>query len=408
MQYDTDSSSAEAGPSRSHDDTKCRPPGRPFVLRLGELFSQRYARAIGLPLRQSQASALGPQVMPRTTLLNLTEGRGHDTLQSSQYVLGKDGRDASWPGANGFRGRRSAARDHRDGAPPFVEWARHEMRRSPATIARYREALNWVIRDVGDLPVARLNVGHILSLRRRMDQRGCGEARIAAILNALRSFLKFCCEVLRLTTLDPRQIRVPRIPRRDVVYLTKEEVNQFVRAIVGPGERWDESPLARLRFRALVEVLLGTGARISEVLSLDRRDVDSESREVKIVGKGRKQRVLFFTDRAMEWLGHYLGCRPDDPLRHPREPASPPELRRREDRLQWVLSAGAPQEEGDRACPSAHGGHDAPVQRLPDRAYQGVAWTRAAGYDVSVLPRARRPGGRGSSSALPTVRMRHA
>jgi len=129
-----------------------------------------------------------------------------------------------------------------------MEWARHEMRRPPSTIARYREALDWVIRDVGDLPVARLNVGHILSLRRKMDQRGCGEARIAAVLNALRSFLKFCRAVLRLVTLDPRQIRVPRVPRRDVVYLTKEEVGLFLRTIIGPEERWDEIPLARLRF----------------------------------------------------------------------------------------------------------------------------------------------------------------
>jgi len=105
---------------------------------------------------------------------------------------------------------------------------------------------------------------------------------------------------------------VPRIPRRDVAYLTKEEVDQYVRAIIGPGERWDEVPLIRLRFRALVEVLLGTGARISEVLALDRRDVDAQSREVKIIGKGRKQRVLFFTERAIEWLGRYLECRRDD------------------------------------------------------------------------------------------------
>jgi integrase len=83
------------------------------------------------------------------------------------------------------------------------------------------------------------------------------------------------------------------------VYLTKEEVNQFLSAIIGPGERWDETPVARLRFRALVEMLLGTGARISEILSLDRREVDSQTREVTIVGKGRKQRVLFFTDRAL-------------------------------------------------------------------------------------------------------------
>ena len=83
--------------------------------------------------------------------------------------------------------------------------------------------------------MARVNTAHILSLRRKMDQRGCGEARVAAILNALRSFLKFCRDVLRLAVLDPRHIRVPRMPRRDVEYLTKEEVDQYVRAIIGPG-----------------------------------------------------------------------------------------------------------------------------------------------------------------------------
>lgn len=187
------------------------------------------------------------------------------------------------------------------------------MRRSPLTIARYREALGWVIGDIADQPVAALNLGYVLSLRRKMEQRGCGEARIAAILNALRSFLRFCREVLRLSALDPCQIRAPRIPRRDVLYLTKEEVHQFLEAIIRPGECWDEMPLVRLRFRALVEVLLGTGARISEILSLDRRDVDVQRREVKIVGKGNKQRVLFLTDRALEWIGRYVSrCRDEE------------------------------------------------------------------------------------------------
>jgi len=186
------------------------------------------------------------------------------------------------------------------------------MRRAPLTIARYREALNWVIRDIGDLPLSTLNVAHVLSLRRNMDQRGCGEARVAAILNALRSFLRFCREVLRVAALDPRQIRVPRIASRDVLYLTKEEVDQFLEAIIRFGERWEDVPLPRLRFRALVEVLLGTGARISEILALDRRDVDVGGRAAKIVGKGNKQRLLFFTDRALEWLGRYLSRRRDD------------------------------------------------------------------------------------------------
>jgi len=90
-------------------------------------------------------------------------------------------------------------------APLFLEWARYEMRRAPATVERYGEALNWVIRDIGDQPVAGLHLGHLLTLRQKMAARGCREARIAAILHALRAFLKFCQEVVQVPTLSYRE-----------------------------------------------------------------------------------------------------------------------------------------------------------------------------------------------------------
>jgi integrase/recombinase XerD len=197
-------------------------------------------------------------------------------------------------------------------APAFLDWTRYELRRSQATITRYREALGWVVRDIGDIPVSRLHIGHVLDLRRRMDVRGCGEARMASILNSLRSLLKFSGTVLRLPVLDPRSVRIPRIPRRDVVYLTKEEIAQFLEVIVGADEAWETVPMRRLRFRALVEVLLGTGARISEILKLDRRDVRFDDREAKVIGKGQKERTLFFSERSLEWLRRYLERRRDD------------------------------------------------------------------------------------------------
>lgn len=197
-------------------------------------------------------------------------------------------------------------------APAFLDWTRYEMRRAPNTIQRYREALGWIVRDIGDQPVAFLHLGHILGLRRKMEERGCREARMAAILSALRSLLKFSRSVLRLRTIDPREVRIPRMPKRDVVYLSKEEVQRFLDAIIPAGKSWEEAMFSRLRFRALVEVLLGTGGRISEILSLDRSDVSLEHREAKIVGKGNKQRTLFFTERSLEWLGRYLSKRQDD------------------------------------------------------------------------------------------------
>src|SRR5262249_1001067 len=154
------------------------------------------------------------------------------------------------------------------------EWSRYDARRTPWTIRRYSEALVWVIRYIGDRPIATLHLEHLLSLRRQMGERGCREARVAAILNTVRSFLKFCRDIVGIPALDPQEVRVPRVPRRDVVYLTKDEVEAFVNAVVGPAEDWSRIPISRLRFRALVEVLLGTGARISEALSLNRSQID--------------------------------------------------------------------------------------------------------------------------------------
>ncbi len=218
-------------------------------------------------------------------------------------------------------------------APLFLEWARYEMRRASLTVQRYGEALQWVIRDIGDQPVAGLHLGHLLTLRQKMAARGCREARIAAILHALRAFLKFCQEVVQVPTLSYGEIRVPRIPRRDVVYLTTEEVQRFVDTIMAPGSSWEAVPLTRLRFRALVEVLLGTGARISEVLSLNRSDIHRERKEAKIIGKGNKERMLFFTDRALLWLERYLSRRWDNDEALFVTQGDPPRRLRQRDRI---------------------------------------------------------------------------
>jgi integrase/recombinase XerD len=70
--------------------------------------------------------------------------------------------------------------------------------------------------------------------------------------------------------------------------------------------------MVRLRLRAVVEVLLGTGARIGEALRLDRTTLSFERREGRAIGKGNKERILFFTDDSLAWVRRYLARRIDD------------------------------------------------------------------------------------------------
>ena len=200
--------------------------------------------------------------------------------------------------------------------PEFIRHGQVELSMSPETLKKYQECLDWVVRHIGDLEVTILDSGHITLLKQKLMERGVGQARIANMVFALKSFLRFCKNDRQLNVLDHKQIKSPKRERREVEYLTTDEVKQFVDSIK-IETRWHNSKKGRfiniegLRFRTLVEVLLGTGMRISEALSLDRNSINFETKEAKIIGKGNKQRTVFFTNRALYWVKTYLDLRQD-------------------------------------------------------------------------------------------------
>ncbi len=186
----------------------------------------------------------------------------------------------------------------------FLEYSRYELNFSPVTIIKYRDSLRSMIKDLGDKPVEKYEVQEFVKLKRLMMDRGLSESRISSVVYATRSFLLYCKSFLKLEVLDPKQIRPPKRFKREVIFLTKEEIEAFIETI--NVRKWNG-----LRFRVLVEVLLGTGMRIGEVLSLNRKTINWEKREAKIIGKGNKERTVFFTKRSLEWITKYLERRND-------------------------------------------------------------------------------------------------
>src|SRR5258708_17873319 len=199
----------------------------------------------------------------------------------------------------------------------FIRYIKFELSLSPQTAEKYQDALGWVIRDIGDIEVTQINQNHITLLKQRMMIRGAGEARVGTIIFALKSFLKYCKEFLDLGVLDNKKVKSPKRHRREVLFLTPEEIQQFIYTIKlerswNGGTREKTYRMEGLRFRTLVEVLLGTAMRISEALSLNRDSIDFEKKEAKIIGKGNKERTVFFSDRSLEWVRLYLAERKDE------------------------------------------------------------------------------------------------
>ncbi|HEY3721801.1 MAG TPA: site-specific tyrosine recombinase XerD [Acidimicrobiia bacterium] len=128
---------------------------------------------------------------------------------------------------------------------------------------------------------------------------------IARALVAVRSFHRFCLDE-GFVDVDPsEEVGAPRVPQGIPKALTEDEVEALLGAVVGDDPR-------AVRDRAILETLYATGVRISELVGLDRRDLDFEASLVRVVGKGDKERVVPIGRTARGALEDYLArARPE-------------------------------------------------------------------------------------------------
>jgi site-specific recombinase XerD len=189
--------------------------------------------------------------------------------------------------------------------PAYLEYVRVEQGRPPITVERYRARLQRFGDELGDCPVGEITPAKLSLYKRHLMDAGLGPVTIGGFLSCLRGFLRYLRDVQGLLVMDAEKIKRPRIPQRTVDYLTKEELDRLLAAI--PTHAWKG-----LRDRALIEVLFSSGMRISEVLGLNRELIEWELRQAVIVGKGRKERKVYFSEAAIDWLTRYLATRHDD------------------------------------------------------------------------------------------------
>jgi integrase/recombinase XerD len=194
----------------------------------------------------------------------------------------------------------------------FLLHAQVEYSFSRESVEKYGECLKQIWFAIGGMPVYKFSQTDLLSLRSNWLARSLSASRQTSLLLSLRRFLLFCQEEKHIALgIDPAEIKPPRRPRREVIYLTPEEVEEFIATIPVATTR-GATHHTGLRLRAIVETLLGSGMRISEALSLNRDSVDFERCEARVVGKGNKERTVFFTDRALIWIKRYVESRDDD------------------------------------------------------------------------------------------------
>jgi integrase/recombinase XerC len=200
----------------------------------------------------------------------------------------------------------------------FLDHLTHERQLSGNTITAYARDLaelesflggylgrhDW---RWGDPDVDRLALRSFLGA---CGRRGLSKRSAARKLAAARTFLAFLHRDDRIASNPGRAVRAPKLGRRLPGHLSAGDA----REVFDEAERRAAAnTLAGTRTLVILELLYGSGLRLSELHGLDTEAVDERTRLVRVLGKGNKERIVPVTDAALRAIGRYLPRRAETP-----------------------------------------------------------------------------------------------
>ncbi len=191
----------------------------------------------------------------------------------------------------------------------FIEHLEVEGGRMPRTAENYEFYLNRFVEFAGDITPNQITQEVLrkyrLWLNRYRSESGENLAMITQSyhLIALRGFLKYFSR-RDIPSLAPDKIELPKVHRKQVTFLHYDEVTRLL-------EQVDTNEESGLRDRAILELLFSSGLRVSELVNLNRDHINTKRREFMVRGKGQKDRPVFISQSASDWVEQYLAVRQD-------------------------------------------------------------------------------------------------
>ena len=194
----------------------------------------------------------------------------------------------------------------KDSLAAFFRHLSLEKDASPHTLRSYRTDLLEFAQYAGggdpDAWLGGVDTRTIRGYLARLHARGLDATTIARKLAAVRSWFRFLVRRGVLERNVAREVRGPRPPNKLVSFLPIDEAMSLMDARALDGA-------ARARDTAVLELLYATGLRVSELAGLDLDDLDRSQQTVRVLGKGRKERIVPYGNRAASALDVYLNGR---------------------------------------------------------------------------------------------------
>lgn len=177
---------------------------------------------------------------------------------------------------------------------------------SAITIKNYRRNLAEFTKQLIEKQITdwqQLQSEHVRLMVKQLNQKGIKARSIATKLSALRSFLEYLVQQEVLAFNPAKGVSAPKLDKPLPKNISVDEVFQLL-------DMDEEDPLS-LRDQAMMELMYSSGLRLSELVGINLSDLKLREKELMVLGKGSKQRLLPITEKAVVTIREWLKIRPE-------------------------------------------------------------------------------------------------
>lgn len=183
----------------------------------------------------------------------------------------------------------------------FERYLKNERKYPENTITSYLNDLYNYKQYIHDklLNYKIINKDEIREYLKYLDKEKKSKSSISRELSALRNFYTFLLHNNIVDNNPFKNIKNPKKDKKLPNFLQTDELQNIFDSI-------DMSNPLGIRNRLIIELLYATGIRVSELTSLKLNDIDIHNKEIRITGKGNKERIVYFGDYAKKYLSLYI------------------------------------------------------------------------------------------------------
>ena len=186
----------------------------------------------------------------------------------------------------------------------FFGFLKNELNYSELTIKSYQLDLTDFFRFLGKSKKNYLNINNedVRDYLKYLDSCKLKNSTISRRISTLRTFYNYLLDEGKVSSNIFKNVKNPKLEKKLPNYLNYNEMEELLNSI-------DTSTIEGLERRLLIEMFYSTGCRVSEIINIKIKDIDFTNNTIRIMGKGSKERIVYYGDYASNYMKSYLSKR---------------------------------------------------------------------------------------------------